>query len=53
MDRVKDGLKRLRNGAYIEDAEGRDSWRALVEAASGGGAWSKNKKRIVLYIFFF
>ncbi|XP_050443868.1 uncharacterized protein LOC126847604 [Adelges cooleyi] len=33
LDRVKDDLKRLRNGAGIEDAEHREVWRALVEAA--------------------
>jgi hypothetical protein len=33
LDRVKDDLKTLRNGANIEDAEDREGWRALVEAA--------------------
>jgi len=33
MDRVKDELKILRNGASIDDAEDRGVWRAPVEAA--------------------
>ncbi|CAI6356461.1 unnamed protein product [Macrosiphum euphorbiae] len=33
LDRVKDDLKRLSNGASIEDAEDRELWRTLVEAA--------------------
>jgi hypothetical protein len=31
--RVKDDLKRLSNGVSIEDAEDRELWRTLVEAA--------------------
>ncbi|KAL4154352.1 hypothetical protein QTP88_000231 [Uroleucon formosanum] len=33
LDRVKDDLKRLSNGASIVDAEDRELWRTLVEAA--------------------
>ncbi|KAL5236173.1 hypothetical protein ACI65C_003583 [Semiaphis heraclei] len=33
LDRVKDDLKKLSNGASIEDAEDREVWRTLVEAA--------------------
>jgi len=33
LDRVKDNLKTLRNEGSIEDAEDREGWRALVEAA--------------------
>ncbi|XP_025412526.1 uncharacterized protein LOC112684995 [Sipha flava] len=33
LDRVKDDLKRLSNGASIEDAEDQELWRTLVEAA--------------------
>ncbi|KAE9523132.1 hypothetical protein AGLY_016473 [Aphis glycines] len=32
LDRVKDDLKTLRNGASIEDAKDREGWRAMVEA---------------------
>jgi hypothetical protein len=33
MDRIRDDLKRLRIGASIEDAENRELWKTLVEAA--------------------
>lgn len=33
MDRVKDDLMRLKDGADIEDAEDREGWSALVEVA--------------------
>jgi hypothetical protein len=33
MDRVRDDLKMLRIRASIEDAENRELWKTLVEAA--------------------
>lgn len=46
MDRVKDDSMRLKDGADIEDAEDREGWRALVEAAKRlNGALSKRKKK--------
>ncbi|KAF0728937.1 putative transposon-derived protein F52C9.6, partial [Aphis craccivora] len=33
LDRVKDDLKSLSNGASVVDAEDREIWRTLVEAA--------------------
>jgi len=35
MDRVKKDLMQVDEAAIIEDADNRDRWRGLVEAAKG------------------
>lgn len=47
MDWVRDELKRLRNGASIEDAEDREVWRALVDVQKNG-AWVRQQSNVIL-----